>query len=142
MAAALLCAQRMLALAACLSPDTAAISVQDIEAVPSDALDVAQCGDTAQEITSLKHLAEEKERVVSTVMDQRSGGGRSLLQTSLCTRQRRCEAEIRMCVPRRKQQRPGIAKNDKNNGTIKTTNKPTQPQRGLCGSMLIRFSTV
>ena len=28
---------------------------------------------------------------------------------------------------RRKQQRPGIAKNDKNNGTIKTTKKPTKP---------------
>ena len=32
------------------------------------------------------------------------------------------------CVSRRKQQRPGIAKNDKNNGTIKTTNKTTMPQ--------------
>ena len=31
------------------------------------------------------------------------------------------------CVTRRKQQRSGIAKNDKNNGTIKTTNKPTKP---------------
>ena len=28
----------------------------------------------------------------------------------------------------RRKQRPGIAKNDKNNGTIKTTNKPTKPQ--------------
>ena len=32
-----------------------------------------------------------------------------------------------MSGTRRKQQRPGIAKNDKNNGTIKTTNKPTKP---------------
>ena len=31
------------------------------------------------------------------------------------------------CVTRRKQQRPGIAKNGKNNGTINTTNKPTTP---------------
>ena len=32
------------------------------------------------------------------------------------------------CGTRRKQQRPGIAKNYKNSGTIKTTNKPTKPQ--------------
>ena len=31
------------------------------------------------------------------------------------------------CVTRRKQQRPGIAKNDKNNVTVKTINKPTKP---------------
>ena len=30
-------------------------------------------------------------------------------------------------VTQGKQQRPGIAKKDKNNGSIKTTNKPTKP---------------
>ena len=35
-------------------------------------------------------------------------------------------------VARRKQQRPGISKNDKNNGTIKTTNKPPS-HCAVCG---------
>ena len=31
---------------------------------------------------------------------------------------------VHTCVARRKQQRPGIAENDRNDGAFKTTNKP------------------
>ena len=41
---------------------------------------------------------------------------------------RKTHALPHTCVTRRKQQRPGTAKNDKNNGTIKSTNIPTKPQ--------------
>ena len=90
MTAVLLSAQSMFALAACLFPDTAAISAQAPGAAPSGALDIALCDDTTQEMTSLKRLAEEQERAVDTFTNQRSDGGRHLLQRRLCSRRRRC----------------------------------------------------
>ena len=90
MTAVLLSAQSMFALAACLFPDTRAISAQAPGAAPSDALDIALCDDTTLEMTSLKGLAEEQERAVDTFTNQRSDGGRHLLQRRLCSRRRRC----------------------------------------------------
>lgn len=103
LAAALLSAQRVMALAAFLLPGTAAISAQVVEVVQTDPVDTAhRNGITLALLASTRppdHV--EVADVPDSFIDQLSGDGRHLLQTRLCNLKRlKCEsvAGIKNCT--------------------------------------------